>query len=111
MTRLTTLVRGCGSAGAAGAGVGDTVVAAVFTAPIDAGVKEFVVGALVGPDVLTCWDVFSPRWAAAVNADATSPMVSAKERVSARLKVFDAFRSAESPLSWVSSASSASSHR
>ena len=100
------------TAGAVGAEADENVVAAVLAVSIGAGATEYVVGVSAGgPDVLSLWKVFSPRWVAASTADLTSPMVSANDLVCARLEVFvfDAFRPAESPLtkSWVSSSSCA----
>ena len=98
VTILTTLVGASGSAGVDIADAAENGVTAVLAVSIGAVAKEYVVAVSAAPGVLSFWNVVSPRWVAVLTADATSPMVSARERVCAPFEVFDAFRSAKSPL-------------
>ena len=104
---VTTLVRGSGTASAAGAEASENVVAAVLTASVGSGAKEYVVGVSTRPNVLSFSDVFSSSWVAAVTAESTAREKSANNRVCALLLLFEAFRSAELPLteSFVSASS------
>ena len=70
VTILTTLVGASGSAGVDIADAAENGVAAVLAVSIGAVAKEYVVAVSARPDVLSFWKVFSPRWVAAVTADA-----------------------------------------